>query len=128
LFDGGLSESEWLSSAGSVLALRPPDKWKDEDEDTFDRELENMAGRFKRAESAAFARGDDRGQGIRVAITKADGTERQEVVHVDAGEEKQLLQLQDQIVLVIKKNQRLGLAAASQAIWSLLKTPEDAHE
>ena len=41
LVDEGLSEADWLESVGSFLALRPPSKWKDEDEDTFDRELGN---------------------------------------------------------------------------------------
>ncbi len=124
LFDEGLSESEWLSSVGSVLALRPPEQWKDEDENVFKHELENAAGRFKRTESAAFARGGV-GHGLRVAITQADGTERQEVVHVDAGDEKQLAQFQEQILSIIKKNPRLGLAAASRVIWAQLKTLED---
>lgn len=126
LFDEALPETDWLGSVGSVLALRPPDKWKDEDEETFCRELGNIVGLFKRAESAAFDKGGD-GHGIRVGITQADGTERQEVIHVDIGEEKLLEQLQEQIMSVIKKNQRLGLAAASRAIWSNLKTPEDSR-
>jgi len=129
VFDEGLSETEWLNSVGSVLALRPPDKWKDEDEETFRRELENAAGRFKRAESAAFgldAIGQG-GQGLRVAITQANGNERQEVVHIDVGEEKLLLHLQEQILSVIKQNERLGIAAVSRALWSQLKPVEDAQ-
>lgn len=125
LIDEVLSESDWLGSVGSVLALRPPDKWKDEDEDTFQRELENLAGRFKRAESVDYAQGGD-GQGIRIAITKADGTERQEVIYIDPAEEQSLLRLQMEIATMIKKHQHLGLAAASRAIWAQLKTQDDA--
>ncbi|MDL5048059.1 hypothetical protein QQ054_18750 [Oscillatoria amoena NRMC-F 0135] len=127
LFDESLSETDWLNSVGSVLALRPPDKWKDEDEDTFHRELEASAGRFKRAESAAFAQGKNgkSGQGLRVAITQADGVERQEVIHIDENEEKLLDKLQQEIASVIQKNERLGLAAASRAIWSQLKSTEE---
>ncbi len=122
LFDESLAEPDWLGSVGSVLALRPPDKWKDEDEDRFQRELEALAGQFKRAESAAFTHGG--GKGIRVAITQSDGTERQEVVLVEDDDKKTLDDLQAQIMRVIKQNPRLGLAAASQAIWSQIKTSE----
>jgi len=105
-----------------VLALRPPDRWKDEDEDTFHRELEAMAGHYKRTESAAFTCVG--GQGVRVAVTQADGTERQEVIRIDASEQSLMRELQKQITGIIQKNKRLGLAAASRAIWSQIKGPE----
>lgn len=126
LFDSGLPETEWLESVGSVLALRPPNKWKDEDEDTFLRELEALGGRFKRAESAAFGHGTNSSAttGLRVAVTQADGTEREEIIHIDAGEEESLQLLEGQIAKVISANQRLGLAAASRAIWAKLKPME----
>jgi hypothetical protein len=129
LFDSTSSEPEWLESVGSVLALRPPNKWKDEDEDTFLRELEALCGRFKRAESAAFGRSanGEGSRGLRVAVTQADGSEREEVIHIDAAEEDSLLKLQEQISRVIGSNQRLGLAAASRAIWTKLKPTETAE-
>jgi hypothetical protein len=122
VFDELLPEPKWYESVGSLLALRPPSKWKDEDEDAYNRELENIAGRFKRAESASFGNGKTKGQvGLRIAVTQADGTERQEVVHFDSGEEKTLKDLQKEIELIISKNSRLGVAAASRAIWGQLK-------
>jgi len=127
VFDEGLSESDWLNSVGSVLALRPPDKWKDEDEETFHRELQAAAGRFKRAESVAFGgKGGDQhaGHGFRVAITQADGTERQEVIHLDEKEEQELAKLEQQLNALVKKSGRLGIAAASRVIWSQLKESE----
>jgi hypothetical protein len=126
LFDENLPEPDWFNSVGSVLALRPLEKWKDEDEDTFFRELESAGGRFRRAESVAFKTSPNAkgGEGLRIAITQADGMERQEVIHFSADEEGQLNCLQDQIATLIKKNERLGLAAASRAIWSQLKDSE----
>jgi hypothetical protein len=123
LFDEVLAISDWLNSVGSVLALRPPDRWKDEDEDTFHRELETMAGHYKRTESAAFT--SVGGQGIRVAVTQADGAERQEVVQIDEDEQSMMREIQEQISAIIQKNKRVGLAAASRAIWSQIKAPED---
>jgi hypothetical protein len=127
LVDEGLSEADWLESLGSFLALRPPSKWKDGDEDTFNRELETLAGRFKRAESLSFGRAVNMSgkTGLRIAVTQADGSERQEVIHVEPEEEKELKRMQDQISALIEKNDRLGVAAASRAIWARLKSVEE---
>jgi hypothetical protein len=128
LFDAELGENEWLESLGSLLALRPPSKWRDADEDLYDQELADASGRFKRAESVSFkpGKGDkDRRLGVRVAVTQADGTEKQEVVHFSSDEEGQIHSLQDQLSALITKNKRLGLAAASRAIWSQLKSSEE---
>lgn len=127
VFDEGLSESDWLNSVGSVLALRPPERWKDDDENTFHRELQSAAGRFKRSESVAFGHdggNDNSSHGFRVAITQADGTERQEVIHFDEKESQDLAKLEQQLAALIKKSGRLGVAAASRVIWSQLKEEE----
>lgn len=127
IFDEGLPESEWLESVGSLLALRPPSRWKDDDEDTFHRELESIAGRFKRAESISFASGPigKTKTSLRIALTKADGSERQEVIHFDAAEEEVLNKIQKQIAEIIENNERLGVAAASRAIWVRLKSTQE---
>ena len=127
LVDEGLSEVDWLESLGSFLALRPPSKWKDGDEDTFNHELEMLAGRFKRAESLSFGRAANTSDKIRmrIALTQADGSERQQVIHVEPDEEKELKQMQEQISALIEKNNRLGVAAASRAIWSRIKSVEE---
>jgi len=128
LFDTALPNGDWLESLGSLLALRPPAKWRDEDEDTYDREHANMAGRFKRAESAAFATtaaASELATAIRVALTRADGTERQEVIHFATEEQVLVNELQEQIAHLISQNKRLGIAAASQVLWSQLKATEE---
>jgi len=128
LLDDGLPEADWLESVGSVLALRPPNKWRDEDEDTFVRELESMGGRLQRVESAAFGTANGKvGSGLRIAVTQADGAERQEVIHLSSDEEQELKELQSQIAKVMAKDQRLGVAAASRAIWSKLKPTEESR-
>ena len=79
LRDDSLPESEWLESLGSLVALRPPAKWNDGDEGLFARELGALAGRFRRVESILFAKGTrpNNSVGIRLAVTRADGTEHQ---------------------------------------------------
>lgn len=124
LLDENMPENDWLESVGSLLSLRPPQRWHDEEEDTFDRELPAYVGRFLRAESIMFlaTKGNRGGGGLRIAVTQADGQEKQEVMHINADDEAQLHKLEQDITKLIGKNKRLGLAAASRAIWSQLKS------
>jgi hypothetical protein len=129
VFDVVLPLNEWLNSIGSVLALRPPDKWKDEDEDRFLRELETMAGRFKRAESVAFAHeSNPTANAIRIALTQSDGTEKQEVLYVDKSDQLQLEKLEIELRKFFSVNPRLGVAAATRAIWDHIKSSNDEEE
>ena len=122
LLDDNLPEAEWLESLGSYLALKPPSKWHDAEEDLFAQELADLATRFHRVESIVFAHGKPRkdGVGIRLAITQANGAEHEQVIHVAAGEEKKLQELQCEFEAILTKDRRLGLAAASRALWSSL--------
>jgi len=122
LLDDNLPEAEWLESLGSYLALKPPSKWHDAEEDLFEQELRDLAIRFHRVESILFVRGKPPkdGVGIRLAITQANGAEHEQVIHIAAGEEKQLQELQGEFEALLTKDRRLGLAAASRALWSSL--------
>ena len=122
LMDDNLAESAWLESLGSYLALKPPAKWHDTEEDLFEQELGPLASRFHHVESILFTDGRRarNGVGIRLAITQANGTEHEEVIHVTADEENHLRDLQSQFEALLTKDKRLGLAAASRAIWSKL--------
>ena len=123
LMDDKLPESDWLESLGSYLALKPPSKWHDTEEDTFNSELAQFATRFHRVESIVFAGGKSSKDavGVRLAITQANGIEHEQVVHFVAEEEQQLRDLQRQFEALLAKDRRLGLAAASRAIWTNLE-------
>lgn len=123
LMDDNLPESDWLESLGSYLALKPPSKWHDAEEDTFRNELVQFATRFHRVESIVFVGGKSPANavGIRLAITQANGVEHEQVVHFTADEEQQLRGLQTQFEVLLTKDKRLGLAAASRAIWANLE-------
>jgi hypothetical protein len=130
LLDDNLPESEWLESIGSYVALKPPSKWHDQDEDLFNDELMQVATRFSRVESILFATGKSEANtfGVRVAITQSNGVEHEQVVHFGANEESQLRGLQEQFVALFEKDRRLALAAASRAIWaSFEKGNNDSH-
>ncbi|MGO8679064.1 MAG: hypothetical protein ACLQVX_24760 [Limisphaerales bacterium] len=123
LMDDNLAESEWLESLGSSLALKPPAKWQDADEDVFAQELEALATHFRRVEGIVFPKGKPSrdGIGIRLAITQANGAEHEEVVHFSRDEETELRAMQKQFESLLTVDRRLGLAAASRAIWSTLE-------
>jgi hypothetical protein len=119
LLDDKLPDSEWLESIGSYVALKPPSKWHDEEENLFNAELAQLATRFRRVENISFTNNKefDRGLAVRLAITQVNGVEHEQVVHFDVSEEQQLNELQIQFSDILAKNRRLGLAAASRAIW-----------
>ncbi len=123
LMDDNLPESEWLESIGSYLALKPPSKWRDAEEETFNNELAQFATKFHRVESIIFAGGKSpkNAVGIRLAITQANGVEHEQVIHSTTDEEHHLRDLQAQFEVLLTKNKRLGLAAASRAIWANLE-------
>jgi hypothetical protein len=126
LMDNGLAETEWLESLGSHLAFKPPSKWHDAEEEVFTVELAQLAMRFRRVESIMFAQNGSSKDaiGVRLAITQANGIEHEQVVHFSPDEEPQLRKLQTELGLVMAKDRRLGLAAASRAIWTALEKGE----
>jgi hypothetical protein len=122
LMDDLLPESDWLESLGSYLALKPPSRWHDGEEDVFSTELAGMAARFHRVEAISFAggKGPKGTTGIRLSITQLNGVEHEEVVHFTVDEEHHLLELQERFEALLVNDKRLGLAAASRAIWNNL--------
>jgi len=120
--DGNLAESDWLESVGSFLALKPPSKWHDVEEDAFNVELPQVAVRFRRVESILFGKSTSprNSVGLRLAITEATGIEHEQIVHFTPDDEQQLRELQSQFGEILAKDKRLGLAAASRAIWTTL--------
>ncbi len=131
MMDDNLPESDWLESLGSYLALKPPSKWRDADEDVFNSQLVELAARFHRVEAITFGNGKAlKGTvSVRLSITHLNGVEHEEVIHFSIEEEHRLLSIQKQFEALLAENKRLGLAAASRAIWkSLGKESEPAHE
>jgi hypothetical protein len=118
LIEGNLSESDWVESIASFLALKPPTKWQDNEEDAFNSELVSFGTRFHHIESIAFGAGmpSHNSIGVRLAITQADGVEYEQVFHYTPDEENRLKKLQRQLEAILTKEGRLGAAAASRAL------------
>ena len=123
LMDGQLPEPDWLESIGSYLAFKPPSKWHDADEDLFRQELASLVSHFLRTESILFSKGDTQSNeiGVRLAITQSNGIEHEQIIRYTADEESALSALQKQFESLIDRNRRLGLAAASRALWNTLE-------
>ena len=122
LSDKNLSETKWIESVASFIASKPPSYWVDSDESTFQNKLAEFAERFKHVESIYFGtigipEGSD---GIRLSITRTDGREHAEVMYPRPEEEKELADIQKQIQDLLKKHNRLGLAAIARAVWDEL--------
>lgn len=127
LMDDSLPESDWLESIASHLALKPPSQWHDVEEEVFSHELAQYAAKFHRVESIAFAGSKSlkHSIGVRLAVTQADGVEREQVVHYAANEEDQLQDMQRQFEDLLTEDRRLGLVAASRAIQANLGQAEE---
>ena len=129
LIDDNLPESDWLESLGSYLALKPPSKWNDAEEDLFNNELAACAIRFHHVESIVFAAGKSprNSVGVRLAVTQANGIEHEQVLHYTLEEEYRMKDLQRQFEGLLKNEGRLGLAAASRAILTSFEGKEKRH-
>jgi hypothetical protein len=122
LRDANLPAGPWLESVAGYLTSKPPSKWVDADEDMFHAELFSAVARFQRVESTAFSKGDRprHAKGVRLAVTHADGGERDQVLYFTPDEEAELQQIQQQVGSLLGRDKRLGLIAASRVIWESL--------
>ncbi len=127
LMDKHLPENDWLESVGSFLAVRPPSNWREDEEVMFERELSALILRFKHSEAALFDRNGrtDSADLMRLAVTKATGQERQEVVSLSSEEQVEANELKKHILEILKKNGRIAVAAVSQALWDHLPNSEE---
>lgn len=122
LMDDDLPESQWLESLGSFVCSKPPSRWLDVDEGMFCSELDSLVTRFRRVESICFDSDafSNRGNALRVAITRADGAEIERVVYVAASEEGVAEEMEAEIAKILRKNRRIGMTAISRAFWKAI--------
>ena len=125
-FDENLPDSEWIESLGSFLASSPPSKWSDADEETFLHELSLLGERLRRLEALRFG-GPDKstnGAGVRLTLTRADGSEVDRVIHAEREDTKHVVELRSKAEELLKGDERAGLTALSQVLWRALSEDE----
>lgn len=122
LSDANLPTQQWIEAVGGYLVSKPPAKWTDDNEAAFAQRLAEMAGRFVRVESTVFKNGKRPrdAAGIRLAVTRSDGLECQDILYFTPDEEEELSRLEREVTAALAQNKRLGLVAASRAIWEAL--------
>ncbi len=130
LADTALGDTEWIESLGSLVCSKPPSKWLDADVDTFAEELQRLAHRLRRVEAVVFSKGKMAGtRAFRVAITRPDGTEVDQVLHVSTEQEASIAKVEEHILGLIKRETRtIGIAAVSRVIWKVLEASDKAEE
>lgn len=120
--DDRLGETEWTESIASLVCEKPPSKWLDGDVDTFAERVVQLARRFHRVKSLQFPSGSPGpASALRVAITKPDGSEFDRVLQIGVDEEHVVDELEAQLLPLLRQSgQRLGIAAATRAVWKEL--------
>jgi hypothetical protein len=114
---------------GSFVCSKPPAKWVDTDAAVFTEELNRLAGQFRRVEGTVFTKlAGNRSSAIRLAITCQDGAEADQVVYLQADEERRASELEERIAAILRAEKRVGLAAAIRALWRHLQGPEAGAE
>ena len=120
--DLALIEEAWLESLGSLVASQPPSRWSDEQEDTFRRELSDLASRFRNLESIAFKKqgANDWAEAFRLALTREDGAEAQDVIYIETQEKDKVEEIEKLVRQALGTNHRLAMAALSKVLWQSL--------
>jgi hypothetical protein len=121
--DRVLGDDRWLESLGSLLASQPPARWRDGDDDVFRRELHVLAQRFRSLEAMAFKQTATQAasEAFKIALTRGDGHEVQEVVFVEKSRKRDVDALASKIEHLLGSNRTIGLAALSRATWAALQ-------
>ena len=130
LSDTKLPETQWLEAMGTLICSLPPNKWKNSELFRYNQDVHYLYGQFERVEALVYNKDKtiQKGTSVRVALTQENGQEREQVLHL-APEELQLAaSVEQEILTLINQNKRVGLAAASQALWKMLSINSESSE
>jgi hypothetical protein len=123
LADTSLGDRAWIESVATLLARKSPERWADVDESDFYHQLELIAGRFRRVEATLSlgAKMKLNGNACRIAITKTDGSEVNDLVRWDDVADETLGSIKMELGDIISRHGRRGLAAAMKVLWEELE-------
>ena len=122
LADQSLGDNLWLESIGSLLCSMPPSKWRDRDDHKFDQEIHKFVSQFLRVEATLFKqlKNEHEGLSIRLALTRSNGAEKDQVIHLTTEQAKEMEIVAAQIKKVLSGHGQVGIAAASEVLWKML--------
>lgn len=123
--DPALGDREWTESIATYLLRKPPERWRDSDEDEFHNRLAAFAGRFIRAEAAGFngkvLDPEKVRRAVRLTLTRPDGREVDRVIHWSVGEDQDIERATKELRQLMKQLGPSGMAAAAQYVWESLQ-------
>lgn len=125
LADSNLDGDDWTEAMGSFVLGEPPAHWTDATAARFPTEVHGLVASFNHAlslaEVAVWGDPDDDRYSVKVSLTHPDGHGHERVVLVDPADSARAVELAAKIDRVLARERGVvGLAAVSQALWSLL--------
>jgi len=115
--DARLPRDTWLESVGSLVVAKPPRRWYDRDEPRFVETMKELASRFQRTASIAFARGKSANtNSMRLSILQANGREDSCVLEIDVSDVPGAHKLEKQMERLFEKSPQLALAVVSKVL------------
>jgi hypothetical protein len=116
-----------LEALGTLICSLPPNKWKNSELSRYNQDVHYLYSQFARVEALVYNKDKtiQQGTSVRVALTQENGQEREQVLHLALEEIQQAASIEHEILTLINKNKRVGLAAASQALWKMLADNSD---
>lgn len=115
---------QWIAAIAAIVRAQPPDKWRDSDEASFERELLQIASRFLAVEQIGFAV-DRTMRGLSddalLTVIDSQGVSHQRVVRVGPDERRAVEALAARLQSVVDSvDKRLVLAAVARLAMTAL--------
>ena len=122
LTDNNLAKEAWLEAMGNFVCSMPVPKWRDKDVYRYMQEIHNLTKQFLRVEATLYQNTEISGIGrsVRVALTRPNGEEKDEVVHLINSEIDHFDALTIELRQILKNHGKLGVIAASEVLWEMM--------
>lgn len=122
LADLNLTPDQWAESLANLLCSMPATKWREKDIHKFDQEIHHLTQQFLRVEATVYNKTLETSNAIsvRVSLTKPDGQERDQVIHLTDAEAEIAKKLEKELQKLLEAQGQVGIAAASSVLWKML--------
>jgi len=122
LADSNLPKEAWLEAMGNFLCSMPVPKWKDKDVFKYMQEIHNLTKQFLRVEATLYKKDEisSIGHSVRVALTRPNGEEKDQVIHLINSEVENFNALTVELREILKSHGKLGVIAASEVLWEMI--------
>ena len=121
-----LAKDLWLESLANLICSMPATKWRDKDVFKFEQEIHKLTHQFLRVEATLYSQSGKAKNGIsvRVALTRPNGEERDQVIYLNANQTKEVQKIENELKTILSQHGQLGMAAASSVLWQMMTADE----